>query len=149
MDRNKDIDMILMIKLHKLHNSLPKGRDSQGRILKILAEHEGISQKKLQEIIDIQPGSLSEVLLKLEKLGLICKKQDGDDKRRQNVYITDAGREAFEQLFTQHEKDSHEFFKPLSEDEKQTLLDIMKKLTPDTRSGRHQEREANRGGFEQ
>ena len=77
-----DTEQLLLIKIHKLHNILPRGNDTQGRVLRIVTNHDGINQKKLQEIIGIQPGSLSEILLKMEKAGYILRKDDENDKRR-------------------------------------------------------------------
>ena len=42
----------------------------QVRILRILSEADGISQKELQQKLAIKPGSASEILNKLEEKGL-------------------------------------------------------------------------------
>ena len=140
-------EQLLIVKFHKFYNGLPKSKDSQGRILKIVGSHDGISQKKLQEIVGIKPGSLSEVLLKLEKVGYIERKQDKKDKRCQNVYITQAGRDAFEEIHKAHEEESAHVFDALSDKEKKTLLSLLDKLVLDE-SGKHEEKSANKGGFE-
>ena len=141
-------DQLLIVKFHKFYNGLPKSRDSQGRILKIVSSHDGISQRKLQEIVGIKPGSLSEVLLKLEKVGYIERRQDPDDKRRQNVYITDSGRVAFAQIHKTHEEESAHIFDALTEKDKKNLMAIFDKLlTPEER--KHSEKLANDGGFEE
>lgn len=121
-------EQLLVVKFHRFYNSLPKGRDSQARILKIVSSNDGISQRRLQEIVGIKPGSLSEVLLKLEKLGYIKRGIDPDDKRRQVVCITDEGRKAFEDIHAEREKESEHIFDSLSQDEKGQLLSILNKL---------------------
>ena len=45
----------------------------QGRVLAILAENPEISQKKLSFLLDMRNQSLSELLAKLEKAGLITR----------------------------------------------------------------------------
>lgn len=49
------------------------GRTGRRRILTILSEHPGILQKELQDILKIQSGSLSEVVIKLETDGFAKK----------------------------------------------------------------------------
>lgn len=144
-----DIDRLLLIKFHKFHNTLPKRRDSQGRILHILSEHEGISQKKLQEIVGIKAGSLSEVLVKLEKQGYITRIHEDADRRCQNVFITDAGKEAYNKIHAEHLETGKDVFKDLTDEEKILLLGLLDKLLEEKgQHFKHAEREDNSGGFE-
>ena len=121
-------ERLLMIKLHKLFNLLPRGRDSQGRILKIVTSHDGISQKQLQQILEIQPGSLSEVISKLENLGYVERRHGENDRRVVMVYATDAGREAYKLISAEHAAAGKDFFKPLNEGEQEQLLLLFNKL---------------------
>ena len=124
-------EQLLLIKFHKFYNSIPKARDSQGRILRILTANDGISQHTLQEMIGIKPGSLSEVLIKLEKSGCIVRKTDKQDKRCQNVYITDEGRRVFEEIHRANEAESVHYFDALNAKDKKALLNLLEKLVPD------------------
>ncbi len=73
----------------------PQGGPAQGQalILAILAGREALSQRQLQQMLGIQPGSLSELLSKLEGKGLI-RREKAEDRRGNLLRITDAGREA-------------------------------------------------------
>lgn len=128
-------EQLLLIKFHKFYNSIPKARDSQGRILRILSAHNGISQHELQDIMGIKPGSLSEVLIKLEKAGYITRKLDKNDRRRQIVNITDEGRRVFEEIHKAHEADSTHYFDALNAKERKSLLTLLDKLVPDENAG--------------
>mgnify|MGYP000205122312 CR=1 FL=1 len=125
---SKSKDHILLIKIKKLSNIIPKGHGSQGRVLKIVTSHDGISQKDLGRIMDIQPGSLSELIAKLEKSGLIHKEPDDNDKRLQMVYATDAGRKAFNDIKSEGAEEGKDFFDMLEESEKDTLLALLDKI---------------------
>lgn len=110
---------------HYLHHN--SGRDmGQGRILAILAERKSMSQKELQEILQIQPGSVSEILSKLEEKGQILRKKDEEDKRRSVLELTDAGREAF--CIQKQQGEGQQLFDALSESEKEELKKILGKL---------------------
>lgn len=77
---------------HRPESMTARGQD---RILQILAGQEEISQRRLQEMLRIQPGSMSEILSKLERKGLLTRER-GEDKRGNLLRITDAGRAAAE-----------------------------------------------------
>ena len=62
------------------------------RVLTLLQESDGISQRKLALILDIRPQSLSELLGKLERDGLIRREKNEDDKREILVSLTEVGR---------------------------------------------------------
>ena len=97
----------------------------QEKILRILSEEESISQRQLQEILDIKPGSLSEVLAKLEDKGFIQREKSQSDKRAVIIHITEAGKAAAKHA----DMKSHDTpFACLEEAEKETLRGLLKKL---------------------
>ena len=66
-----DIPKKLIINLRDINHvmrSLYEGKGSQKRILIVLNEVGNITQRELTERLGIQPGSVSEVIAKLEKL---------------------------------------------------------------------------------
>lgn len=100
--------------------------NSQGRILAILKEREPMTQKELQDIIGIRPGSISEILAKLEDKGMILRQKDEEDKRRSILSLTGIGEGAA--LKMQEEDVRKEIFAALSEKERETLKLLLKKL---------------------
>ena len=58
------------------------GKNGQNRILKILVTKGYKTQKELQEILDIQSGSISEIVMKMENKGLISREKDINDRRK-------------------------------------------------------------------
>ncbi len=132
-----------------MYSAIPSSHDSRGRILKILSGHDGVSQSKLQDIMKIKPGSLSELLQKLENAGQIIRIPDENDKRKRNVYITDAGREAFNELHAGHESEVRDFYDVLTDEDKDSLLGIMDKLLEKHGDhSKHDRKAANTGEFE-
>ncbi len=93
---------------------------SQDRIIAILKENGGtMSQRTLQRLMDIKPGSISEILSKMEEKGLIERNRDDEDKRASLVRLI-SEEEAVE------ERPS--FFEMLSEEEKESLKMILNKI---------------------
>ena len=69
------------------------GHHGKARILNTLCAEGPISQKQLQDEVEISSGSASELLKKMEEHGLIVRKADPNDNRGLIVEVTDAGRE--------------------------------------------------------
>ena len=111
---------------HILYHS-GQSKNGQGRILHILDHQNGsVSQKEIQAQMGIQSGSISEVLGKLERDGLIVRYKDEDDRRKVIVSLTDSGREhAAAYHRSQREKD---WFEALNETEKAELKALLEKL---------------------
>lgn len=99
----------------------------QGRILMILAEQEQISQRQLQEMLRIQPGSMSEILSKLERKGLLTRER-GEDRRGNLLRITDAGRAAVTETAPLPEDT---LFNALSAEQQDDLRSLLKLLLTD------------------
>lgn len=81
---------------HFLYHRGQRG-GGQGGILSILNKKDHISQKELQDMLRIQPGSLSEILMKLEQKGLIVREKDAQDRRKSILHLTEAGKAAIKE----------------------------------------------------
>lgn len=107
---------------HVLHHGDRKR--TQHTVLRMLAEQGEMSQKDLQERLEIRPGSVSELVAKLEHKGLVTKTRDEEDKRRATLALTDAGRETAEKA----PEPGKDLFSGLSGEEQETLRSLLKKL---------------------
>ena len=110
---------------HFLHRRGRQGGGQEG-ILAILAEKGQMSQKELQDILRIQPGSISEILSKLEMKGLIIRQKDEDDRRKSIVQLTDEGRSVLEK--GNPRMDESALFEVLNAEEQAELKLLLKKL---------------------
>ncbi len=98
------------------------------RVLTLLSESEGISQRKLAVILDIRPQSLSELLGKLERDGLVERRKNEEDRREILVSLTALGRERAESSERAREDAAERFLSPLSREERETLSAMLQKL---------------------
>lgn len=104
------------------------GRRSQMRILGILGREGEMTQTQLQRKLEIQSGSMSEVMLKLEGKGLIERNRDEADKRKIKVKISEQGEAYFRNKHQGSlELDNH-LFDVLTEEEQKQLKGILTKL---------------------
>lgn len=89
---------------------------------------EGMTQKELQDQIGIKPSSLSETLAKLEHEGAIVRSVCENDRRAAHIMLSDYGKEQLEALQTARKNFHTKAFTFLTEDEKTTLVDILKRI---------------------
>lgn len=98
------------------------------RVLSLLDDTEGISQQKLALILDIRPQSLSELLLKLERDGLLTREKNPADRRETLVSLTPEGKERAAEFEAERRRFGEAFFAPLTDEERETLGELLGKL---------------------
>ena len=130
---------------HTLHR-VSEGKGSQQRILLILRENRGMTQRELTEHLGIQPGSASEVIGKLEASGLIRRTPSRADRRTTDVRLTAEGEAAAEEAYERRKQRHQRMFACLSEEEKQALLRLLEKTNAyweaqDWQGGAHRDKE--------
>jgi DNA-binding MarR family transcriptional regulator len=61
-------------------------------VLCALWDREGIAQSELAEALYVQPATVTNALQRMERVGLVERRQDADDQRVSRVYLTEQGR---------------------------------------------------------
>ena len=84
--------------------------------------------QKIGQKILLSSGSMTYVVDKLEKKGLIERVFCKEDKRVTYMSITTAGNELIEDIFPSHEKNINGLMSALSETEQETAIELLKKL---------------------
>lgn len=115
----------LMLRGHYHHGPI---HPAQGRVLALLRERGPVSQRLLMENLGVRSGSLSELLAKLERQGLIERTRDEEDKRGFIIALTAHG-DALVVEHTLREKAASDIlFAPLAEEEREQLRLLLQKL---------------------
>ncbi|MDR0906341.1 MAG: MarR family transcriptional regulator [Oscillospiraceae bacterium] len=99
----------------------------QGRVLSILKMQPEISQKQLAYLLDMRNQSLGELLVKLEKSGMITRTPSQEDKRAMIIRLTEAGVAASQEA-DDSRSSSEKVFESLSDTERENLRATLKKL---------------------
>jgi DNA-binding MarR family transcriptional regulator len=73
-------------------------KSAHAGILRVLGHADGLSQQALGEKLGIFPSRLVGVLDELEQRGLVERRDNLNDRRSYALYLTDAGRQALEQI---------------------------------------------------
>ena len=101
---------------------------SQNRILSLLNREGPMTQKALMCKMQIQPGSLSEVLAKVEGAGLVERRRCEDDRRNFEIRLTQEGTKQAEAFERDRQDMAQLLFATLDDGEKQQLMNLMTKL---------------------
>ncbi len=102
------------------HEARGRFGSTQDRIIRILSENGGtMGQKALQQLLGVQPGSISEILSKMEEKQLIVRSRDEDDRRASLISLKNGE-------LKQENKES--FFSMLNEEEEETMKGLLRKV---------------------
>ncbi len=102
----------------------------QDRVLQMIHAAGGrMDQKELQENLRVQPGSLSELLGKLEARGFLVREKNEEDRRKASVVLTDKGKAAASSSEKPDAADGGDpRFAALTAEEQETLRGLLRKL---------------------
>ena len=101
---------------------------SHSRLLTLLLENPGISQKTLCRLLHIRPQTLGEQIGKLEAAGLLTRQSNAHDRRIFNLYLTDGGVAEAKALADRHHATRQKMFSDLTEADLTALLALLEKL---------------------
>lgn len=110
---------------------LHESKGGQKRILVIIDEEGVITQRRLTEILQIKPGSVSEQIAKLEAASLLIRTANATDKRTCDISLTEIGKAAAKAAKAELQKSQEEMFACLEDDERKQLLDLLTKVKAD------------------
>jgi len=98
------------------------------RILRMLCQDGSLTQQEIQSRLDIQSGSVSEILSKMETLGLISRERHSKDRRKFVISITTAGRKDLVEHDIRRHKRQDARYGSLTPEEQDELIRLLSKL---------------------
>ncbi|MGN1249882.1 MAG: MarR family winged helix-turn-helix transcriptional regulator [Candidatus Spyradocola sp.] len=128
-ERDQDLTLVRRLRRcgHLLHHKYNFTNGSQMRLLLRLRD-EPMTQKELTEKLRIQPGSLSEMLTKVERAGLVEKRRCERDRRNFELRLTDEGRAQADVFEKEQMEQATWLLEPLTDDQKAQLKSLLETL---------------------
>lgn len=132
--KGSDINDKLIINLRDISHMMRmqyEGKASQKRILIVINLSDPMTQRELTERLGVQPGTVSEILAKMENAGLITRTQNDTDRRTADVVLTEEGRRLAIETAEQRKKRHEDMFSCLAPEEKEKLLSVLERIRAD------------------
>ena len=98
---------------------------AQFDVLAHVGAAEGCKQKELGESLLVTKGNVSHLVDQMERRGLVSRRQEG---RTNRLYLTEEGRQLFEEVVPAHEDLVHQQMSALSEEEQAQLHELLREL---------------------
>jgi len=90
-------------------------------VIRYLMKDELVSQKELADAIGISPTTVAISIKRMGKAGLVCKKPDKRDRRRNIITLTEKGRKITEECSAAFNEINSDVFKGFTEAEQEQL----------------------------
>lgn len=98
---------------------------AQFDVLVQVGSHERLSQQELADKLFVTKGNITQLLGKMEQMGLIKREQEWKTKY---LSLTEKGRDLFQEVVPQQEQFQAAQFSGLDEEEKKQLLQLLRKI---------------------
>ena len=100
----------------------------QCRALVHLQSNEGVSQKRLAELSDVDPMTLVRILDRMEADGWMQRRFDPSDRRAHTLWLTPASAPVLEQIWQLLTETRTEMLRGLSSEEREMLLTLLERV---------------------
>lgn len=120
------------IRREKLLSDLKLFR-GQAPVLLILSEKEGLTQKEIAESLKIKPSTVTLIIRRMKKRGLIWTAKDNQDKRFTKIYLSEEGKKIICRLKKVFKQLETEMFRDFTKEDLERLEDYFKKIISNLR----------------
>ena len=108
----------------------------QPKVLDYLDSHNGAMQKEIANACNIEPGSLTAILNRMEDKELIIRKTLNNNRRTYHIFLTEKGKklqEKVKQAFIKLEKQA---FLNISKEQQEQFMEIFSKIHDNMKQGK-------------
>ncbi len=102
-----------------------------------LWEKDGLTQKELLAMLDIEQATLANTLTRMERDGLIIRKEHPADARARTIHLTEQGRSIRDAAYQTAMHINQDILADLSEEETQAFLDYMRRVIRKVKDAEH------------
>ncbi|HTX24549.1 MAG TPA: MarR family transcriptional regulator [Steroidobacteraceae bacterium] len=101
---------------------------AQCKALAYLSRNEGVSQKRLAELIEIDPMSLVRILDRMEADGWVQRRSDPEDRRARSLILTEKAKPILDHIWRLAGETRTEALEGLSPDERTALVALLERV---------------------
>jgi len=101
---------------------------AQCKALAVLANFEGVNQRRLAEITEVTPGHLVRILDRMEAGGWAERRSHPRDRRAHSVAMTESAKAVVESIGVVINETQADALKGLTRDEFETLMELLRRV---------------------
>lgn len=101
----------------------------QPRILDFLYRNDGCMQREFCDEFSLEASTISNLLVSMEKDGLLRRERSPLSPRMVNVYITEEGKKVQKKLEHVYDQLEEQAFRGISQEEQEQILAVLQKIT--------------------
>lgn len=121
------LELLRKIRIHRMMAAL-KMYPGQPRMMEYIHAHPGCTQKEVAQALDITPASAASSLKRMEKAGLVKRRQDEKDGRRNCLSLTEMGLSQMLQGRNNMDGLDREMFQGLSREDMESFKSLCDKM---------------------
>ncbi|GAA0375114.1 MarR family winged helix-turn-helix transcriptional regulator [Bacillus horti] len=100
----------------------------QDMILKLLWEENGLTQTQIINKLKVEPPTITKMIHRMEKAGLLRRKRDSQDARVSRVYLTEQGYQLKEPIIQVWSRLDEALMEGITDQEQASLNKMLKRL---------------------
>lgn len=137
----RDFSFLLMRMQSLFHKRLLKDLEptelstGQPKVLAFLRSHEGLSQKEIARACQLEPGSVTVLLKRMEKQGIVERRVREGDQKSRYIFLTDRGRELAGTSVESFYRTEELAFSGFTEEEKTRLMAYCERIIDNLENG--------------
>lgn len=101
-------------------------KKNQTKIISILYHHDGLTSTELAKMLNIEKGGLTTIINQLGQMGLVMRIPDPHDRRKQQLSLSQQGREVMEQVMERYTGSIMQQFKQADQQELDEFMNSLR-----------------------
>ena len=93
-----------------------------------LSRHQGLNQVGLADLLEVQPITVARLIDKLVGLGVVERRPDPNDRRAQQLFLTDKAQPLLNQMWDAADEILDEAYAGFSDDERTAFIDMLVRM---------------------
>ncbi|MBC7104211.1 MAG: MarR family transcriptional regulator [Parvibaculum sp.] len=93
-----------------------------------LSRHQGLNQVGLADLLEVQPITVARLIDKLVGLGVVERRADPNDRRAQQLFLTDKAQPLLDQIWEAGDEILDEAYAGFSEEERVRFIDMLVRM---------------------
>lgn len=123
------LNRLLMIRVLGAEGAHP----GQVACLRVLERHDGIAQRELADLLQVSPPTITTMLQRMERAGMVARHVDAADQRLTRVHLTPEGRRLEVGLRGVLAENIHRILGPMSVEDRRELARLLRIMADNTR----------------